>query len=224
MSERDQPKHQSRTEEGTETSDKDVWGLGVLIDAPHGAVQYVPTDSPAAVEWAKARGAALAAAAGQSSPSSYPCSTAMPDSDSATPRSDATSAWNVAGDHSLPGGMTERYVAAGVLIVRMRGDKVLADLCRIRNDAKSHTDVKQIAGEIAAALNETQEVPWEGDGPTVEEVGDRLILGRFGPALAAGQWLEGRWVFQGVSWACGKPDSWRRVPPVRQAAASAAEE
>lgn len=61
-------------QEGTETSGDEVMGLGVLIDAPHGTVQYVPTDSPAAVEWAKARGAVLAAA-GQSSPSSYPCST-----------------------------------------------------------------------------------------------------------------------------------------------------
>lgn len=142
----------------------------------------------------------------------------MPDSNSHSAVKRIAGDWNVADDHSLPGGTAERYVAAGVLIVRMRGDKVLADLCQIRNNAKSHADVKQIAEHIAAALNEAQEFPWEGMGPTPEEVGARTL---WFWCSKTEEWLRATWekapgneawVNPTVGYAKTTASYWRRPP------------
>lgn len=78
---------------------------------------------------------------------------------------------------------------------------------------------RERAEVIAASFNNAIEYPWTDDGPSVEEAGDRLILGRFGATLFPGQYLSdhrgrcGHWLFAGVD-EDERPTGWRRMPKV----------
>lgn len=95
----------------------------------------------------------------------------------------------------------------------LRPDLYLAFACSYAEDPAG------VARMIADALNQAQEFPWIGDGPTVEEAGAESILVRLGTDLHRATWAwhvdHGQgWKWQGTILGSGEatPTGWRPMP------------